>query len=70
MKNATEILCVHAAKNLPDSLNERKTVLRAMEKVLRCDHPVYRVVQAQLAAIAAVEKLNVQLQMHFTGGAK
>jgi hypothetical protein len=66
MKNSIEVLCTHAAKNLPDSLNDRKTVLRAMEKVLRADHPVYRDVQAQLAAIAAVERLNIQLQMRFT----
>jgi hypothetical protein len=70
MKNALDILCSHAAKTLPDSISERKSVLRAMEKVLRTDHSVYRDVQAQLAAISALEKLNTQMQMRFTGGAK
>lgn len=71
MKNAIEILCGHAAQTLPDSLSERKSVLRAMEKVLRADNPIYRDVQAHLAAIAVVEKFDAQLKMRFsTGGAK
>lgn len=66
MSTSIETLCRHAAKTLPDSLSERKTILRAMQKVLKCEEAVYRDVQAQLAAIAAVEKLNAQLQMRFT----
>ena len=37
MKNAIEVLCGHSAQNLPDSLSERKRVLRAMEKLLRAE---------------------------------
>ena len=65
MKNSIDTLCEHAANTLPDSISQRKTVLRAMEKVLRGEHPVLRNVQAQLAAIAAVEQLQAELPMKF-----
>jgi len=65
MSNPIETLCAHAGRSLPDSLRERKTVLRAMEKVLMPGHPVQIEVQAQLAGIAAVERLEVQLKLGF-----
>lgn len=68
--NPLEVLCIHAAKTLPDSINERKSVLRAMEKTLQAKSPLYRDVQAQLAAVAVVEKLNAQLKMHFSGASQ
>ena len=63
--NPIETLCRHAAASLPDSISERKTVLVALEKVLKPQHPVYRDVQANLAAIEAAEKLQRELHIHF-----
>jgi len=65
MNTSVEILCEHAARTLPDSISERKTILRAMEKILHGNHPVCRDVRAQLAAIAAIEKLQEELPMKF-----
>lgn len=74
MKEAIETLCAFAASNLPDSISERKKVLRAIEKLLVHSHPVHRDVMAQLAAIAAMEKFDAQLKIHFSpahnGGGK
>jgi hypothetical protein len=63
--NPIETLCRHAAASLPDSISERKIVLVALEKVLKPQHPVYRDVQANLAAIEAAEKLQRELHIHF-----
>jgi hypothetical protein len=63
--NPIETLCRHAAVNLPDSISERKTVLLALGKVLKPHHPVYREVQASLAVIQTLEKLQNQLLIHF-----
>jgi hypothetical protein len=62
MNNALAVLCVFAARHLPDSLRERQAVLRALAVVVRHDHPVHRDVRAQLAALAALEKLNAQME--------
>ena len=64
--NPIETLCRHAAVNLPDSITERKTVLLALGKILKPQHPVYHEVQASLAALNAVEKLQRDLHVHFT----
>ncbi len=64
--NPIETLCRHAAVSLPDSISERKTVLLALGKILKPQHPVYRDVRANLAAIQAVEKLQCDLHAHFT----
>lgn len=58
MKDSVEKLCSHAARTLPDSISERKTVLRT-------DSPIYPDVQAQLATFGALENLNLQLKMKF-----
>src|ERR1700677_3765732 len=63
--NPIETLCRHSAASLPDSISERKTVLVALEQVLKPQHPVYREVQANLAAIEAAEKLQRELHIHF-----
>jgi hypothetical protein len=63
--NPIETLCRHAAASLPDSISERKTVLVALEKVLKPQHRVYRDVQANLAALEAAEKLQRELYIHF-----
>jgi hypothetical protein len=65
MTGSLEVLTAHAARTLPDSLRGRKTVLRALEKVLHADHPAHRDVRAQLAGLDAVEKLNSQLETYF-----
>jgi hypothetical protein len=63
--NPIETLCRYAAVNLPDSISERKAVLLALSKVLKPHHPVYREVQASLAVIQTLEKLQNQLPIHF-----
>ena len=63
--NPIETLGRDAAVNRPDSISERKAVLLALSKVLKPHHPVYREVQASLAALDAVEKLQNQLPVRF-----
>lgn len=67
MSNATYIktLVEHAAQTMPDSLVQRKRVLRAIEHVM-VDHPVLRDVRSQLASLEAVERLSEQLRLRFT----
>jgi len=57
----------HCAKTLPDSMIERKVLLRALEHVLTERHPALRPIRAQLAAIKAIEHLQDQLPFHFRG---
>jgi len=70
MNNPIEVLCAHAGRSLPDSIRERKAVLGAMEKVLRGDNLIQRDVRAQLAGIAAVEKLDVELKLRLVNGGR
>lgn len=64
--NPTEVLCMHAARTLPDSISERKHVLRALEKLVK--GKAAEEVRAQLAAIAAIEVLQVELPLVFSQG--
>lgn len=68
MNDVIAVLAEHAARTLPDSICERKRVLRALEKVLTEKHPALKQVRAQLAAIKAVDRLNEELPLHFGGG--
>jgi hypothetical protein len=70
MKDAIQVLCTHAARTLPDSISERKSVLRAMEKLMGHDHPARRLVASQIAAIMALEKLNSELPLKFSSHLK
>ena len=70
MKSSLEVLCLHAVKSLPDNLGERQAVLRALEKVLRANHPLCRDVRAQIAALGCVEKLNARLKSTEAGSQK
>lgn len=58
-------LAAHAANTLPDSISERKRVLRAITDLLTADHPAFQSASAQLASIEAVERLNEQLILKF-----
>ncbi len=58
-------LAEHAAGSLPDSISERKRLLRAITHVLTDNHFAYQQAQAQLASIEAVERLNDQLRLKF-----
>lgn len=68
MNNSVQVLAEHAARSLPDSISERKRVLRALNNVLEDRHPAVRGLRAQLANIEAIERLNDQLKLNFSGG--
>lgn len=65
MNESLTIIAAHVARHLPDSISERKRVLRALEKILPERHPASRSVIAQLSSIEAIERLQSELPLHF-----
>jgi len=65
MNEFLEIIVLHATRTLPDSISDRKRLLRAIEKLLVESHPAVASIRAQLASIAAIEKLQEELPLQF-----
>jgi len=63
MSDSIAILLAHVTETLPDSLSKRKKVLTALLNVMKAKHPAYRSVQAQLAAIDTIERLQSDLPL-------
>ncbi len=59
------IIALHCAQTLPDSINERKRLLRALEHILTERHPALKALRAQLAALTVIDRLQAQLPIHF-----
>lgn len=65
MSDALSILASHVSRTLPDSLSERKSVLRALDNILKDKHPAKVEVRAQLAALETIERLQAELPLKF-----
>lgn len=65
MESDLHVLAEHAARTLPDSMAERKKVLRSLNRVMGSKHPALPIVRAKLAALAAEEKLQGELLLRF-----
>jgi hypothetical protein len=68
MTESLAIIAAHCARTLPDSIDERKRVLRALTHVLTDAHPALAAVRGQLASLAAIERFQEELPMHFDRG--
>jgi hypothetical protein len=65
--NPIQVLAEHACSTLPDSINGRKRVLRALQKVLPEKHPAMANIRAQLASLEAVERLQISFDLKGDG---
>lgn len=70
MTDSYAVIARHVAKTLPDSLAERKALLRALSHVLSANHPAATDVAAQLAHITALEKLQAEFPLRFRDTAR
>lgn len=66
MTDSISILAEHAARTLPDSLPERKRILKAIRNLLKPKHPAYANIIAQLATLESAEKLQSELPLRFS----
>jgi len=62
---ALDVILAHAASTMPDSLAQRREILRAMEKILTHEHEALAAVQSQLAALDAIDALQAELPLKF-----
>lgn len=67
MRDSLSIISTHCAQTLPDSLSARKELLVALITILTAEHPAHKLIAAQLAAIEAIESLQKELPLKFTG---
>ena len=67
MTDAINVLATHAAHTLPDSIDGRKRVLRAIQKVLTDRHPAMLDVRAQLATLETITDQQSALPLKFSG---
>ena len=65
MKDPIAILAEHAAGTLPDSITKRKSVLRAIQAVIKPSHPASRDVDLQLAALDEIAASQELLPLRF-----
>lgn len=68
-KTSQQILAEHAASTLPDSIAQRRIVLKAILVNLKKGHPAYENVAEQLASLDRAEKLQAELPFHLEKGA-
>ena len=64
-KTSQQILAEHAAATLPDSLTQRRVVLKAILINLKKTHPAYANIRQQLASLDLAEQLQAELPFHF-----
>lgn len=65
MGDSIAILAAHASVTLPDSISRRKIILEALANALKPAHPATRAVEGELAAIATLERLDLEIAKAF-----
>lgn len=63
MTEPLQILADHVAETLPDSLSRRKTVLSALDRILKPGHPAKANVTAQISVLETLEKFQAELPL-------
>ena len=65
LKSPIQVLCEHAARTLPDSIQARSLLLAAMAKVLQPKSAAHRNVTGQMASLTAATQLEIELPPAF-----
>jgi len=63
--NSIQVLAEHAAATLPDSIIQRKRVLRAVQVVLPDKHPAMRDIRSQLLLLDSLDSFQEKLPLKF-----
>lgn len=64
------VLAEHVARTLPDSITQRRSLLRALKSTLTTKHRAYDVVSGMLGGLDAHDELQRELPLLFTQKAK
>lgn len=63
MSDTLDTLVVHCVNTLPDSLAERKRLLRALNRLMGSSHPLFHEVERQIGLVESVERHQLELQL-------
>ncbi len=71
MFDADQIIFETVCAALPGQVpSQRRLILQALRVKLTPKHPAFRLINAQLAMLDGLDKLQAELHLSFNGGAK